>query len=94
VQLLLNAPESPRDSSIFSVSSQSGHAAVMFSSADDEVLDVRPSTSNATRGVIVVRVGTLNQDGEAVQLSTFTLLVPRRGSSSAAEVKPPVPMPR
>ena len=51
-----------------------------------EVLDVRPSTSNATRGAIVVRVGTLNQDGEAVQLATFTLLVPRRGSSSAAEI--------
>ena len=43
-----------------------------------DVLDVRPSKSNATRGVIVVRVVTLNQDGEAVQLSTFTLLVPRR----------------
>jgi acyl dehydratase len=54
-----------------------------------DVLEVRPSRSNAARGVIVVRVSTLNQDGEAVQLATFTLLVPRRGSSSAAEMKPP-----
>jgi hypothetical protein len=37
VQPLLNAPESSRDSSMFSVSPQSGHAAVMFSSADDEL---------------------------------------------------------
>jgi acyl dehydratase len=42
------------------------------------VVDVRPSASNATRGLMVVRATTLNQDGEAVQLSTFTLLVPRR----------------
>ena len=43
-----------------------------------EVVDVRPSASNSTRGLMVVRATTLNQDGEAVQLSTFTLLVPRR----------------
>ena len=42
------------------------------------VVDVRPSASNSTRGLMVVRATTLNQDGEAVQLSTFTLLVPRR----------------
>jgi acyl dehydratase len=43
-----------------------------------DVLEVRPSKSNLTRGVITVRVTTLNQDGEAVQLSTFNLIVPRR----------------
>jgi acyl dehydratase len=43
-----------------------------------EVLDVRPSGSNPARGLLVVRAVTLNQVGEAVQLSTFTLLVPRR----------------
>ena len=43
-----------------------------------EVLAARPSTSNATRGVMTVRAVTLNQDGEAVQLSTFSLIVPRR----------------
>ena len=43
-----------------------------------EVLEVRPSGSNPTRGLLVVRATTLNQAGEAVQLSTFTLLVPRR----------------
>jgi len=57
-----------------------------------DVLEVRPSKSNATRGVIVVRVSTLNQDGEAVQLATFTLLVPRRGSS-LTEMNPPSSMP-
>ena len=43
-----------------------------------EVLEVRPSGSNPARGLLVVRATTLNQVGEAVQLSTFTLLVPRR----------------
>lgn len=43
-----------------------------------EVLEVRQSASNPTRGLLVVRATTLNQAGEAVQLSTFTLLVPRR----------------
>jgi acyl dehydratase len=44
------------------------------------VVDVRPSASNPTRGLMVVRATTLNQDGEAVQLSTFTLLVPARAT--------------
>jgi acyl dehydratase len=43
-----------------------------------DVLEVRPSKSNLSRGVIAVRVTTRNQDGEAVQLSTFKLIVPRR----------------
>jgi acyl dehydratase len=43
-----------------------------------EVLDVRVSTSNPTRGVMTVRATTVNQHGEAVQLSTFNLLVPCR----------------
>ena len=43
-----------------------------------EVVEVRPSGSNPARGLLVVRATTLNQAGEAVQLSTFTLLVPRR----------------
>ena len=43
-----------------------------------EVLNVRPSKSNLTRGVITVRVTTLNQDANVVQLSRFDLIVPRR----------------
>jgi acyl dehydratase len=43
-----------------------------------EVTSVRPSKTNPTRGVLTVSVATLNQYGEAVQLSTFTLLVPCR----------------
>ena len=43
-----------------------------------EVLDVRLSKSNPTRGVMTVRATTFNQNGEAVQLSTFNLLVPCR----------------
>ena len=43
-----------------------------------EVLEVRPSESNPTRGVMMVLVTTRNQDGEAVQLATCHLIVPRR----------------
>ena len=43
-----------------------------------EVLDLRPSKSNPTRGIMTVRATTLNQHGEAVQLSTFNLIVPSR----------------
>jgi acyl dehydratase len=43
-----------------------------------EVLEVRLSKSNPTRGVMTVRATTFNQSGEAVQLSTFSLIVPCR----------------
>ncbi|HSV23701.1 MAG TPA: MaoC family dehydratase [Xanthobacteraceae bacterium] len=43
-----------------------------------EVLDVRPSKSRPDRGVIRVRTTTFNQNGEAVQIYTGNLLVPRR----------------
>jgi acyl dehydratase len=43
-----------------------------------EVLAVRLSKSNPTRGVMTVRATTLNQNGDAVQLSTFNLVVPCR----------------
>ena len=43
-----------------------------------EVLNVRLSKSNPTRGVMAVRATTLNQNGEAVQISTFNLVVPCR----------------
>jgi acyl dehydratase len=46
---------------------------------ETEVLNIRRSTSNPMRGVMTVRAATLNQNGEAVQLSTFNLTVPCRG---------------
>ncbi len=43
-----------------------------------EILEVRPSRSRPTQGTIKVRTTTLNQDGEAVQISVGNLVVPRR----------------
>ena len=43
-----------------------------------EVLEVRPSKSRPTHGLIKVRTTTKNQKGEAVQISVGNLIVPRR----------------
>ena len=43
-----------------------------------EVLEVRPSKSEADRGLIRVRTTTFNQNGEQVQMYVGNLLVPRR----------------
>src|SRR5437868_5350228 len=43
-----------------------------------EVLDVRASKSRPDLGVIKVRTTTLNQNGQAVQVSVGNLMVPRR----------------
>lgn len=43
-----------------------------------EILEVRPSKSRPNQGMIKVRTTTLNQDGEAVQISIGNLVVPRR----------------
>ena len=45
---------------------------------ESEVLEVRSSKSRPEQGLIKVRTTTLNQDGEAVQVSIGNLLVPRR----------------
>ena len=45
---------------------------------ESEVLEVRPSKSRPDQGVIKVRTTTLNQNGEAVQISVGNLIVPRR----------------
>jgi len=45
---------------------------------ESEVLEVRPSKSRPDQGLIKVRTTTLNQNGEAVQISIGNLLVPRR----------------
>ena len=45
-----------------------------------EVLDVRPSKSRPDLGVIKIRTTTLNQNGQAVQVTVGNLMVPRRTS--------------
>lgn len=43
-----------------------------------EILEVRVSQSRPDQGVIKLRTTTLNQNGEAVQISVGNLIVPRR----------------
>jgi acyl dehydratase len=43
-----------------------------------EVLEVRPSKSRPAQGLIKVRMTTLNQNSEAVQVLVANLVVPRR----------------
>jgi len=43
-----------------------------------EVLAVAPSKSRPDRGIVTIRSETRNQDGEAVQIATMKLMVPRR----------------
>ena len=45
---------------------------------ESEILEVRPSRSRPTQGVLKVRTTTLNQHGEAVQVFTGNLIVLRR----------------
>ena len=46
-----------------------------------EILEVRPSKSRPTQGIVKVRTTTRNQNGEAVQVSVGNLIVPRRPAS-------------
>jgi acyl dehydratase len=45
---------------------------------ESEILEVRQLKSRADRGVVKVKTTTLNQRGEAVQVSVGNLFVPRR----------------
>jgi len=45
---------------------------------EGEVLETRPSRSKPHQGLIKVRTTTMNQNGEPVQISVGTLVVPRR----------------
>jgi acyl dehydratase len=45
---------------------------------ESEVLEVRPSKSRSDIGLVKFRMTTLNQNGEAVQVATCNLVVPRR----------------
>jgi acyl dehydratase len=46
--------------------------------AEVEVLEVRPSRSRPERGTVLVRIETLDREGELVQVFTVTMVVPRR----------------
>jgi acyl dehydratase len=46
---------------------------------ESEVLEVRPSRSKPAQGILRVRITTLNQDDEPVQVSVTTILAPLRG---------------
>lgn len=45
---------------------------------ESEVLEVRPSRTRPDRGLVTIRSTTLNQDDQAVQTLTSTIVVPRR----------------
>jgi acyl dehydratase len=48
-----------------------------------EVVDVRPSKSNPRQGLVKLRTATVNQHGDAVQVSVGSVVVPRRNEGSA-----------
>jgi acyl dehydratase len=47
--------------------------------AESEIIDVRPSKSKPDIGLVRVRVTTLNQNNESVQIFVANLIVQRRG---------------
>lgn len=49
---------------------------------ESEILAVRPSATNPTRGIVRMRTTTFNQAGAVVQRFTANLLVPRRAAES------------
>lgn len=49
---------------------------------ESEVLDVRPSKSRPDQGLVKLRMTTLNQNGEPVQISVGNLIVRRRGDAT------------
>ncbi len=49
---------------------------------EGEVLEVRPSKSHPTLGLIKVRTTTMNQHDEVVQVRTGNLIVQRRSSGA------------
>lgn len=48
---------------------------------EGEVVEIIPSKSKPDRGMVLMRSETLNQNGDAVQISTMKLVVPRRPAS-------------
>jgi acyl dehydratase len=52
---------------------------------ESEVLNVRPSKSRPDKGLLKVRMRTLNQNDEAVQVAVVNFLVPRRSGKNYTE---------
>ena len=52
---------------------------------ESEVLEVRPSQSRPNQGLLKLRMTTLNQNGEAVQVAIGYLLVQRRPDGNLVE---------
>ena len=52
---------------------------------ESEVLEVRPSQSRPNQGLLKLRMTTLNQNGEAVQVAIGFLLVQRRPDGNPVE---------
>jgi acyl dehydratase len=50
---------------------------------ESEIMEVRPSQGNPTRGVVRVRNTTINQDGQPVMVQVANLIVPRRPATEA-----------
>ena len=50
---------------------------------ESEVLDITPSVAKPVRGLVTMRSETRNQRGEAVQIASFKLVVPRRAPYAA-----------
>jgi acyl dehydratase len=50
---------------------------------ETEVLEVRPTRSRPTHGIVKVRITTLNQRAEPVQVIVMNVFVPRRAPSPA-----------
>lgn len=46
--------------------------------AEAEIMEVRPSKSRSDRGIVTVRTITRNQNGDAVQILTSKIVVPKR----------------
>jgi acyl dehydratase len=57
--------------------------------AEIEILELRPSQSRPELGVVKIRLVTLNQVNEPVQICLPVLMVPRRGGFTAAGDSPP-----
>jgi acyl dehydratase len=51
-----------------------------------EILDVTPSKSRPDRGIVTIRSETRNQNGDAVQIFTAKLIVPRRPAAASPDV--------
>jgi acyl dehydratase len=58
---------------------------------ESEIIELRPSRSRPDRGVATIRSETRNDLGETVQVLVAKLIVPRRTSTSGADVEKDLP---